>query len=455
VAGSAIQDCIIGSGAAAGVLALRLAEAGRSVVVLEEGLGELPAAGEERDLLLRDGGVTATRDGGLTLVQGRCLGGSATVGHGVCEPLDVEQLGRWQDEHGWSPAGDTREASRRAMAWLAASPLPDDGHNRNNTLLLEGARSLGLQTRNLSLASGTGAPAAVGTLGGPLAGVMDAARLAGADFRARHRVARLGRSGDVVTEATGAGFGVTAERFFLCAGPLQGAGLLHASGLSPSGLGRNVSLVHRYLVVARFPDPVGCGMGAATSVEARHRDGGYLIEAASVDPPTLAAHTRLPLSDLGPLLRGFDRLAAAWCVVPGGTGDLSWSRKGRRWLTRSQSPELRGLALKAMVRAAHLFLLAGALEVVLPIEGVPPVVRRRDLEPLEELELRPGDAPALCLAPQGGCTAGDGGAVHADLRLRGTKNLYVCDASVFPSTPGPRAMVPVMTLGELLADSLT
>lgn len=442
------------------MLATRLAAAGRSVVVLEEGLGELPSGTRGghtrvRDLLFREGGLVSSRDGGLTLLQGRCLGGSATVGHGVCEPIDVDLLGRWQDDHDWTIEGDTREAGRKAMTWLGASPLPEGGHNRNNALLLQGARRLGLSTTSLALATGAGVRPEAGSLGGPLSGVLDAARRVGVDMRVRHRVARLGRDGDRVTEATGAGFGVAAERFFLCAGALHGAALLHASGITPSGLGRGVSLTHRYLVIGRFEEPVRCLQGAATSVGATDRDGGFTIEAAAVEPEVIAAHSRLPLADLRRLLLDHDHLAAVWCAVPGGTGELSWARKGRRWLSRDFGARHRLRAREAMVAGARLLLSAGATEVALPVEGLAPIRRQGDLAALEERELVPGDAPALCRGPQGGCCAGAHGPVRPDLALRGVDNVYVCDASLFPGSAGLRPMVAIMTMAELLAARLT
>ena len=454
---SSVQDCIIGSGPAAAVLALRLAEAGRSVVVLEEGLGELPTGPTAgyADQLVRDGGLRATDDGGLTLFQGRGLGGSATIGHGICERLEDTTLAGWQRDHGWSTGWDLAGASRRAMTWMGASPLPEDGHNRNNTLLMEGARSVGLSVRSLAVASGTGLRTVSGSLGGPLATVIEAAGRAGADFRARHRVARLGRDGATITEATGAGFGVLAERFILCAGAIQGASLLHGSGIGSSGLGRGLWLIHRFAVLARFDDAVRCLAGGGTTAAAADRAGRFFVEPAAIEPAVAAAHTRLPLPELRAFLGPYDHIAAAWCVVPGGTGDLSWGRGDRRRLSRSFGPEQRELAKEAMIAAARAFLAAGAREVLLPVEGLPTARSYDDLSALRERALQPGDVPALCQSPQGGCRAGDGGPVGPDLRLRGTDNLYVCDASIFPTAVGPRAMVPVLTMGELLADALT
>jgi choline dehydrogenase-like flavoprotein len=60
----------------------------------------------------------------------------------------------------------------------------------------------------------------------------------------------------------------------------------------------------------------------------------------------------------------------------------------------------------------------------------------------------------ICLDPQGGCELGPGGVVDEMFRVHGTDNLYVADASLFPTSVGLNPMVPVMALGELLATTL-
>src|SRR4030095_12489751 len=82
--------CIIGSGAAGGVCALKLSEAGFDVLVLEEGPNipedPGPAQGQKRKmlneresemykLLYQEGATRLTKNRGVKVLQGRCLGG--------------------------------------------------------------------------------------------------------------------------------------------------------------------------------------------------------------------------------------------------------------------------------------------------------------------------------------------------------------------------------------------
>lgn len=104
--------CVIGSGAAGGVCALKLAEAGFVVIALEEGPNIPRGEGHggkshvrptlnEREvqmykLLYQEGGARLTKNGGVKIMQGRCLGGGTAVNWSACLPPRLETLVEWQ-----------------------------------------------------------------------------------------------------------------------------------------------------------------------------------------------------------------------------------------------------------------------------------------------------------------------------------------------------------------------
>ena len=110
------EFCVIGSGAAGGVCALKLSEAGFDVLVLEEGPNIPKEQGHggpahvrkmlnerEGDMyrtLYQEGGSRLTKDGGIKVMQGRCLGGGTTVNWSACLPPRVETLEHWQKNFG-------------------------------------------------------------------------------------------------------------------------------------------------------------------------------------------------------------------------------------------------------------------------------------------------------------------------------------------------------------------
>src|SRR5262244_2296874 len=99
------EVCVIGSGAGGAVVAKELAEAGRDVVLLEQGGHYTKADFTQREdemmpMLYEDMGQRATVDQSIIILQGRNVGGSTV--HNLCycfrtpEPI----LEKWRRDYG-------------------------------------------------------------------------------------------------------------------------------------------------------------------------------------------------------------------------------------------------------------------------------------------------------------------------------------------------------------------
>src|SRR5215470_5909669 len=99
------EVCVIGSGAGGAVVAKELAEAGRDVVLLEQGGYHTKEDFSQREdemlpMLYEDMGQRATVDQSIVILQGRNVGGSTV--HNLCycfrtpEPI----LDKWRRENG-------------------------------------------------------------------------------------------------------------------------------------------------------------------------------------------------------------------------------------------------------------------------------------------------------------------------------------------------------------------
>src|SRR5512132_824769 len=96
--------CIVGSGAGGSVVAARLAAAGVRVVVLEEGPWFQPSEGDMLEAtayprLYQDHGQRATTDLGITILQGRSIGGSTTVNWTTSFRTPERVLAVWRAVH--------------------------------------------------------------------------------------------------------------------------------------------------------------------------------------------------------------------------------------------------------------------------------------------------------------------------------------------------------------------
>ncbi len=107
----------------------------------------------------------------------------------------------------------------------------------------------------------------------------------------------------------------------------------------------------------------------------------------------------------------------------------------------------------ALVLCAEVFLAAGARRILLPMVGLPnELASEKELDALRTRMFKESQLLACGFHPQG--TAGLSRIVDLSFTLKGTRNIYVCDASVLPGSPGVNPQVSIMGLSLYLADML-
>jgi len=142
--------CIIGSGCGGGASAKILAEAGKKVIVLEEG-GHYTAkdfdSTEETayQKLYQQRAGQATDNLGVTVLQGKCVGGSSTINWTTTLRTPEFVLEAWKRDHGVEGLSPTEldPYFSRVESYLNVHPEPEENHNPNNRIILEGAKKLG------------------------------------------------------------------------------------------------------------------------------------------------------------------------------------------------------------------------------------------------------------------------------------------------------------------------
>jgi choline dehydrogenase-like flavoprotein len=142
---------IIGSGAGAGITAELLTKAGLSVVIVEEGQLKSSTDFKQREpeayaSLYQEAAGRKTKDKGITILQGRSVGGTTTVNWTSSFRTPATTLKYWQDQFGLTdyntealePYFKQAEERLNISPWLA---MP----NENNELLRRGAAKLGIK----------------------------------------------------------------------------------------------------------------------------------------------------------------------------------------------------------------------------------------------------------------------------------------------------------------------
>ncbi|MDX1530803.1 MAG: FAD-dependent oxidoreductase [Rhodothermales bacterium] len=497
--------CVIGSGAAGAVVAHHAAAQGRDVLLLEEGpyvpveaLGHDEAA--MTALLYKEGGLQTTVDLDMAILQGQCLGGTTVINNAIC--FDVprgtagafgttgELLDRWDALGARLDRDRLAESFRQVRATLGIGPLldvqdedlpPIDGPNAEAFRAGWEQRGLpaedaGLFEKNYARCIGCGhcnfgcpygrkrsmletyVPAAVEAGARVLVGC-HARGVASERANGRRRATAVR-----CRLADGRALRVEADAVVVACGAIGSSVQLMRSGVRRN-VGTRFSFNAATPVFARFPGPVHAWDGVQM---ARYVDAGDVLLETLFNPPMTCA-LALPGTFRAHYdrMRAYDRLACAGVLIgtaPNGRVKRSaffrrtFGPVHYRMTDRDLARMRRGIGL-----LAETFFAAGAEEVFPATFADLPLGRDRYADDpaavarlLEEHVRRPEDLTLSSAHPQGGNPMSDApaaGVVDSGFRVHGFENLFVCDASVFPTTVGINPQLTVMALADYFGRS--
>ncbi|HEY0601836.1 MAG TPA: GMC family oxidoreductase N-terminal domain-containing protein, partial [Herpetosiphonaceae bacterium] len=141
---------VLGSGAGGGVVAAELAQAGKSVIVLEKGgynhEGNFTHLEQQAmsELFLKQGAL-ASKDLGVLIMAGSTLGGGTVINWMTCFRTPADVLKEWEQISGLRGCFTDPELQRSFAAVEQRLRInPDNSqHNRPNQVLFDGAAALG------------------------------------------------------------------------------------------------------------------------------------------------------------------------------------------------------------------------------------------------------------------------------------------------------------------------
>ena len=488
---------IVGSGAGGGVCAEILAQAGLSVILVEE--GPLRTSRDfnmlEREAypaLYQESAGRKTVDEGIGILQGRAVGGSTLVNWCSSFRTPAATLAHWREAHGL--AGFTPEALapwfERMEARLSVAPwtVPP---NRHNGLLAEGAARLGLAPKviprnvkgcwNLGYC-GMGCP--TNAKQSMLVTTIPAAMAAGATLLSRVRAEALLHDGKRVqgvrahpVDSFGqvrrdAALTLRARHVVVAAGAIGSpALLLRSRAPDPYGtLGARTFLHPVVLSAATFVEAVEPFAGAPQSVYVDDylwpADGtlGFKLEVPPVHP-LLAA---VVMGDFGARHRdfmaglahghtilalvrdGFGPDSPGGRVVLDGHGDprLDYPLNAAFWQT----------ARRAWQAMAEIQFAAGARSVMpVHLDARPMADPGTAAVQLARLPLQAGRAKVVSAHVMGGCAMSPeppGGVVRPDGGHHQLEGLTVADGSLLPTSLGVNPQLTLYALAARIATGL-
>ena len=250
---------------------------------------------------------------------------------------------------------------------------------------------------------------------------------------------------------SGERFSIAADEVVVAAGPIGSSWLLQRSGLGGDRVGEGLHFNVNSPLTADFPDPVDAfaGIQMSHAYVAPGEPPDYLVETWFNPPATQA------LAMPGWFDRHFENMdryrhmACAGILVGTTTpGRVKRTRTGPE-IEYTASKADRDRLVEGLGVAGRIWLHAGA-------ERVMPATfnwqEYRTAASLADLPLgirETGDLLMTSAHPQGGNAVGD--VVDEDFRVRGFANLWLCDASVFPSSLHVNPQLTVMGMAQYAA----
>jgi choline dehydrogenase-like flavoprotein len=500
---------VVGSGAGGSVVAARLLDAGREVLVVEAGpyLSEADMPVDEGEAFRRlylDRGTTSTADLGITIVAGAGVGGGTTINWTTCFAPPDWLRDEWASEHGLDgfAGGQTDADLVRLRAELDIQP-PSSVPPKDRAIL-DGAAALGWEhavtERNAGPCTDCGAcgfGCRAGAKRSALRAHLAAAHAGGARVLADATVEQVTFEGGVTAGVRGwlrsasgepgRAFTVRARQVVVAAGALRTPLVLASSGVEHPELGANLRLHPAPVVIARMPDPVQMWLGPlqaarslefvrpgpATSDGLGPRHGGFFIETGPAHPGLIASAFPWEGGEASRrLMRGARFLIPLGAALRDvSAGRVRWSRRGRPRIDYQLADADRRTAARATVELSRLGRAAGAVELI--VGGTPPdrfsAAPGTDVEWAAFLGRRAradfasNRAFFFSAHQMGTARAGADprshpcdphGRVRAGDTTRLIEGLYVADGSLFPTAAGVNPMVTIMALAERTARAI-
>lgn len=476
---------IVGSGAAASILAHQLIELGRKVLLVERGELELPKTYTENEVemvsrLYADGALQLSRDFRFQVFQGSCVGGSTVVNNAVCFETPDYILDRWINDMGIGLDRTRYAESMKAVYKLMHvdhTPLMTDDKylNPGGRLFSDMCKQQGYGLPNLDSVNaniegclGCGY-CNIGCQFGRKLSMLDTILpqiqskypgslqiIAGCEaisFNKNGNGRILSLTGQF---KNGRKITIKGQTFVSSAGAISSSILLLKSKLGLANAGKKLAFNLGSQITAAFTQPVNSYDGLQISHFLKTRDRRYVME-TWFNPPMFQS-TAMP----GWFDRHFHNMhqygnMACTGVLVGTASNAEVKVAGLlgRDINYVPTEDDFDSLMDALGIASEIYLKGGAQRVM------PNTFNYYEYKTVDELKenFRKNVKSSRDIStgtghPQGGNVMSNDaatGVVDAGFKVFGFENLYVCDASVFPTSLGVNPQVTVMTLAHYAA----
>jgi choline dehydrogenase-like flavoprotein len=464
------EIAVVGSGPGGAITACLLAEAGRDVLLIEEGPyvpvdACAPFSIDELVLKYRNGGLTATLGSvKVQYAEGRCVGGGSEINSGLYHRTPPEILEEWARDFGVEGIGERDlvphfeacerdlSVSRNPNASPAASQKLSDGAQRLGWTSLEVPRWFKFDGEG----NGTGT-------GGRRQSMSETyvprALRGGCRLMPETRVRTLRRDAgsrrwildaEHVSPARGRhSIRIEAESTFVCGGAIQTPALLRRSGIT-GNVGNSLRLHPMVKFIAHFADEVNTLDMGVPAQQVKEFAPTMTFGASISTPPHLAMALRDQCQ--APTLDEWRRMAVYYAAtLSTGIGSIRCLPWCGDPLVRYRitAEDLRRLS-EALRRLGTLLLEAGATALYPSIASGRRITSPDELHRLSGM-LDPVRTNLMTVHLFSSCPMGEDRrrcATDSFGKVNGVENLYIADASLLCSPPGVNPQGSIMALAR-------
>lgn len=444
------EIAVIGSGPGGSITACLLAEAGRDVLLIEEGefrpLESCPPfSKDELVQKYRHGGQTVAMGASkITYVEACCVGGGSEINSALYHRTPPDILEHWRNEFQVqalteADLGPHFEANERD---LSVSPL-DRPAPAASLKLHEGAQQLGWKSLEVPRWFRNGTRQSMTET------FIPRFLKAGGKLLSQTRVTRLRQaSGGWLLETQRSR--IHAGTVFVCGGAVQTPALLLRSGLGHN-VGQSLRMHPTVKITARFPDVINSAdMGVPV-----HQVKEFAPRLSFGGSISSQAHLALGLLDhpeqLKEVYRAWPNMANYYAMITSeGHGQVSLLPGFRAPLVRYQltTTDRRNLA-DGLLKLAELLFAANAVALAPSMRG-PALFHRDHMAKLPDV-LPPGTGNLMTIHLFSSCPMGEVAsrcATDSFGRVHGTQNLFINDASLLCTAPGVNPQGTIMALAR-------
>jgi len=476
---------VVGSGPGGAVAAKELAEAGRDVILVEEGppfgaTDFVQEAAEAMQRMLREGGTRAARGSSFVpTMQAIALGGGSLVNSAICARAPQWTFGKWGDRSGTTLSREALDPHyERVEKFLWAEPTPMEVQGDRNLLFKQGCDALGLSSeptfRNARGCKGSG-ECFTGCRNGAKQSTdvsyVPAAMAAGARVFTSVRAEQVIMDGRRATGLRGRvieplswkehqAVQIDAEVVVLAAGCMATPLILSRSNVgNPRWLGKELQLHPGLAIMGVFPDVVDPWKGATQGYHSLHfLDEGIKLEVLWSPVSVLAARMPGLGHDYQKHLLDYRRMAPFDVIVAAERSSGTVRPRRGSWdpdIEFHWSPQDVDLIQKGIGILSDICWAAGATHILPGLHGVPEILSSKDeAEIIRKKKLRGSDTIAAANHAFGTTRMSrraDDGVVDEDGRCHETENVYITDTGIFPGSPAVNPMLTCMALSDKIA----